>query len=230
MQCADYYVATLGAVRVTILFHKMKFIDIHTHNRNRKDFAILNCDIKDIDSLPCSIGIHPWDIDSLWQEKFNKISECAKKGNIAAIGECGFDFLKSSASRDLQADVFKAHIELSELTEKPLVIHLVKGIEYLMNISRSIPHKQAWIIHGFRGKPEQAQQLLSHGLYLSFGNLFNEKSIETTPIERILIETDESEEEIEKTYKLIAEIKGIAIEQLCLQISENAKRCKIFFL
>lgn len=207
----------------------MKLIDIHTHNRNRKDCAILNCDIKDIDSLPCSIGIHPWDIDSLWQEKFNDISECAKKENIAAIGECGFDFLKSSASLELQTDVFKAHIEISELTEKPLLIHLVKGIEHLINIAGSTPHKQVWIIHGFRGKPEQAQQLLSHGLYLSFGNRFNEKSVKTTPIERILIETDESTEEIENTYKRIAEIKDIAMEQLCQQISENTKRCNIFF-
>ena len=205
----------------------MKFIDIHTHNCNSKDLSILSCNTKAVDTHLCSIGIHPRDITPYWKAQFNEMITIAENKNIVAIGECGFDFLKSTISHELQQEVFNAHIEISESVKKPLIIHLVKGQEALIEVAKKSRHRQAWIIHGFRGKPEQAQQLLSQGIYLSFGKYFNEKSVAIAPIDRIFIETDESNENIENIYNRIAKIKGIESDELVSRIYENIMHCKI---
>ena len=49
-----------------------------------------------------------------------------------------------------------------------------------------------WIIHGFRGKPQLAQQLLNNGFYISLGEHFNPQTVTIIPTNRLLFETDES--------------------------------------
>ena len=78
----------------------------------------------------------------------------------------------------------------------------------LLKAAKEIPHKQAWIIHGFRGKEEQATQLLRAGFYLSFGEKFNSDTVKSVPLKRIFIESDESKKNIEKIYSEIATLKG----------------------
>ena len=73
---------------------------------------------------------------------------------------------------------------------------------------------QKWIVHGFRGKPQLAGQLLKAGIDLSFGEKFNPESIQITPIERLFIETDESAMPIERIYEQIARIRGCKINDL----------------
>lgn len=207
----------------------MCLVDLHTHNIDCGRNAILNCDAGNIIGDFCSVGIHPWHITENWHDVFDEISVTATNNQVVAIGECGFDFVKSPASRELQYSVFKAHVNLSETTRKPLIIHSVKGFEELIRASKESLHKESWIIHGFRGKPEQAQQLLSAGFYLSFGMYFNEESVRITPLERLFIESDESKEPVADIYAKVAFVRHVGIEQLSEQIYRNAAQCKIFF-
>ena len=55
-----------------------------------------------------------------------------------------------------------------------------------------------WIIHGFRGKPQLAQQLLNKGFYISLGEKFNPETVSIIPVDRLLFETDESPLNINK--------------------------------
>lgn len=204
----------------------MTFIDLHTHNNAPAANTIFNSNCY-IDGRSISIGIHPWHINNDWQNIFANIATHAKADNVVAIGECGFDMLKSPATAELQEEIFRAHAQLAETLCKPLIIHCVKAFDRLMSLHKDIKPQQAWVIHGFRGKPQQAKQLTKAGLYISLGEKFNHESAKAIPTERLFIETDESACPIAEIYKAVAQAKGITAEALAQQTMQNAKRCNI---
>jgi TatD DNase family protein len=212
------------------LFHKkqsMKFVDIHTHNNNSdKSSSILNSN-EYIAERAISIGIHPWNIDTTWKKLFATIKEQAHKENVRAIGECGIDKLKSPENIELQKEILKAHALLAEETRKTLIIHCVKGFDEIIAIHKAITPQQAWIIHGFRGKPQQAEQLVKAGLYISFGEHFNTESIKVTPMERLFIESDDSNTDIEDIYRRAATAKGCTVAELVAAVIHNAQICNL---
>ena len=205
----------------------MKLIDIHTHNADCDRHSSIFNSKEYIDNRNISIGIHPWDIDSSWEKQFTIIKELARKENVRAIGECGIDKLRSLATTDTQLKIFKAHALLAEEIQKPLIIHCVKGFDELIAMHRELLPKQAWIIHGFRGKPQQTEQLIKEGFYISFGEKFNIDSLKALPLEQLFVESDESKIGIANIYNLIANVKGCSIEDLSLHVIANAKRCNL---
>lgn len=205
------------------------YIDIHTHHSTHDNgvTGIVNCDATAIGSSPASVGIHPWNITDGWKEDFNYIKTVAGKAEVAAIGECGIDKVKSPASIEVQREVLKAHIELAEKVKKPLIIHCIRGTEEIISLHKESSPKQAWIIHGFRGKPQLATQLLREGFFLSYGERFNCDSLAATPIDRLFIESDTNDKSIKEIYTAIAGVKETAIESLAAAIEDNARRCGI---
>lgn len=206
----------------------MRLIDIHTHTlREEGNTAILDLGTDRPNGRLCSIGVHPWNISKQWYDEFRSIEKSATRKEVAAIGECGFDILKSPATKEEQYNIFIKHIELSERVKKPLIIHLVKGADLLLKATKGHPHNERWIIHGFRGKPTQAQQLLSAGMYISLGEKFNSETAKIIPLDRLFIESDESNVPLYDIYRQIADAKEISIEELAAQIALNAKECGI---
>lgn len=205
----------------------MDFFDIHTHNKECDSLSSILNSNEYITGRRISMGIHPWNISSDWEKQFAIIRANACKENVCAIGECGTDKLKSPANEELQQEVFRAHATLAEEAGKPLIIHCVKGFDTIIALHKEISPKQAWIIHGFRGKPQQAEQLIKNGFYISFGDKFNIDSVKATPLERLFIESDESKKSIDKIYDEIAKVKGFSIAELCTAIMHNAVKCNI---
>ena len=206
----------------------MTLIDIHTHSNTATEAAIYNCDTRYIAERKISTGIHPWHINDQWKEDFAMVAEFAKARNVVAIGECGLDTLKSTAPPELQEDVFRAHALLAEELCKPLIIHCVKAYDRLIALHREIRPTQAWIVHGFRGKPQLATQLIKAGFHISLGEKFNPESAKAIPTERIFIESDISEHPITAIYTAIAAAKGMTIEELAQQTTANSSIFKQF--
>ena len=205
----------------------MRFIDIHTHtpgDNNRHAILDSDCYIHD---KSISLGIHPWHITDCWQQQIAAIEESATKENVIAIGECGLDKLKSPANIELQKEIFRAHAILSEQFKKPLIIHCVKAYDELIAIHKELSPSQAWIIHGFRGKPQQTEQLIKAGFYISLGEKFNPDSARIIPADRLFIESDESSAAIADIYAAVACAKGAYIEALAVQTVQNAAKCGI---
>lgn len=177
------------------------FKDIHSHRITADDITVAN--LSYFDTIPSegfySIGIHPWMTDkdnNTLALLFDKIKANAGLENVVAIGECGIDLLRG-ASIDKQKDLFIKHIELSESVNKPLILHAVKSFDILLRLKKKYLPSQEWIIHGFRGKPQLASQLLGNGFSLSFGEKFNPQSVAVVPDDRIFFETDESNLDID---------------------------------
>ena len=209
----------------------MRLIDLHTHHKDRENnLFILNCTLENIeDARNISVGLHPWNIDEDWEQKMLQISATASMENVKAIGECGIDKLKSGASVETQIETLKAHIRLSEQLKKPLILHIVKGQDIIMRLHKETRPTQAWIIHGFRGKRDQAQQYISEGFYLSYGIKFNKEALLSTPIERLFIERDEDRISLAQHYSHIAEIFNTSVVELAATIERNCDSCGIKF-
>ena len=174
-----------------------------------------------------SAGIHPWYIGEK-EVQLQLLSELAKDPKCLAIGECGLDRL-CSTPLELQMEVFKDQIELAEKLQKPLIIHCVKAFDELLKIKKLFKTDIPWVIHGFNQKTEIAKQLLAQGFYFSLGKaLLNPESnaskwLLEIPIERLLLETDDTEISIEKIYKVATSTLNLSVSELVSNLQLNCK-------
>lgn len=175
--------------------------DIHTHRIENLPGALISITPKEAASFASShpgaqfsVGIHPWHpISSPDAEnhEFEILENALHLPGASAIGECGLDNLHGLAM-ERQIERFRRHICLSEKYHLPLIIHLVKAQDALLALRKELRPTQPWIIHGFRGKAAQANQLANAGLYVSFGEHFNPSALAIVPPCQRLAETDES--------------------------------------
>ncbi|NLJ20356.1 MAG: hypothetical protein GX429_04465 [Bacteroidales bacterium] len=200
---------------------KEHFVDIHTHGKSEfNPFSVRNLLVKEValffDSEEhrfCSVGIHPWYADQENPEELTSLFCYASDKRWTAIGECGLD-KNISVTFAVQKSIFERQISFSESLKKPLIIHCVGYFNELLEIRNRLRPSQLWIVHGFRGKPELAKQLLKTGISLSFGEKRNAASVSVTPIDRLYVETDESLLPVEQFYLEIAKIKNCRPEDL----------------
>lgn len=213
------------------------YYDIHTHNNKENEknkCRMVSLQAKGDCVFPpfstaedrpadyfYSLGIHPWFINEIHLEQDIKyLRKYAPLSEVKAIGECGLDKL-CQTNFELQKKVFIEQITISEKIEKPLIIHCVKSFNELITLKKDLKPHQTWIIHGFRGKPEQAKQLILHNFFLSFGPLYHPDTLKETPLNKIFFETDDSNEDISSVYKKAAETLIIPEEKLVRQIRNN---------
>ena len=197
------------------------FVDIHTHSVPDADSAaIQNLTFTEAGKVFASnqkglfsVGFHPWFANEFSEESMLQLEKWASDDRLALIGECGLD-KNSKVSQQEQIDVFQQQIRLSEKIQKPLIIHCVGCFNELFDLKKTIKPQQHWIIHGFRGKPQLAAQALKSSCFLSFGEHFNPESVRLTPIDKLLVETDESSLPIEELYKQIAVLKEVDTSRL----------------
>lgn len=160
-----------------------------------------------------SVGLHPWDISDSWRTQMAGLLVKALHTHVLMIGECGLDKRNGTAPLELQMEVLREHVRLSELIRKPLIVHCVKAFDELLAIRKEMKATLPWIIHGFRGGVEQWQQLTRAGLHVSIGQHYDAALIRHLPPRQLLIESDEATD-LEAIYAAISQDTGIAIEEL----------------
>jgi len=169
----------------------------------------------------CSVGLHPWHINAEWKNGMDEVRTAATAKNVLFIGETGLDKLRG-ADPKLQETIFIEHIRISESVGKPLIIHCVKAFDEIIALRKKTHPQQQWIIHGFRGKPQQARQLLDNGFQLSFGEHFNADSLDLAFHRHSLwLETDESPHSIDEIYEAASKSLNISSTILEQKISSN---------
>ena len=185
-------------------------MDVHTHTPRKG--AIYNLTLEELIFPPSypdgnqwlSVGIHPWKLTENWRSVFEMVQKWAVLPQVLAIGETGLDKVVNTPC---QEEAFKAHALLAENVRKPLIVHCVKAVDELLRIRKEIKPSQPWVFHGFRGKPQQAEQLLKAGFYLSFGEHFNAQSVLLCPADLLCVETDESSLKIEEITERICQVR-----------------------
>jgi len=205
----------------------MIYYDIHTHKAPdiSDDIAVVNSVVKE--EMPSnkaeyrSYGIHPWYIEDIGKQ-MDLLQSLVVLPETVAVGEAGLDKL-AEAGMPLQEKIFKEQAILAGELQKPLIIHCVKAWAELLAIKKDLSPQIPWIIHGFRSNKELAQQLLSHGFFLSFGENFNVEALKTAWPDSFFVETDESSAGIQNIYRLVASSLNIPIDVIASQLAENIK-------
>ncbi|MDE6371055.1 MAG: TatD family hydrolase [Duncaniella sp.] len=195
--------------------------DNHTHTA--RPGAVVNVDpvefrggvFTPVAGWSYSAGIHPWNAGRWTEADMERLERLAVNPQVVAIGETGLDSVRAEAGLEVQTELLMRHVELSERTGKPLLLHVVRRFDDIMELKKRLDPAQAWVIHGFRGKPQLAEQLLRRGFYLSFGERFNPEAVAVTPPARMLAETDESELGIEEIVARLGVTPGVSLAGLC---------------
>lgn len=178
-----------------------------------------------------SVGIHPKKIDENWEKNFEAFKKISLQDNCLAIGECGLDAL-IDIDANLQKTVFERQVLWANEIQKPVIIHCVKWFQELIPFQKlaEVP----LIIHGFNKKKSVADEMLKHGFFLSFGksvlyNLSLQSILKEIPIDKIFLETDDTDFDIAELYQKVSEIKEISLEELQKKISENLQSINVKF-
>lgn len=200
----------------------MDLLDFHHHKPNQTGIYNLEVNESSIAFKNFSVGLHPKDITDDWKADLEKIKAISLAKNCLAIGECGLDGL-IKIDEKLQLEIFQNHISWAEEIKKPVIIHCVRRFSQILHYKKAnIP----MIIHGFNKKETIAAELLEAGFFLSFGkavldNLSLQKLIKDCPVQKLFLETDNSDFEISDLYEKVSEIKSISLENLRFQMWEN---------
>lgn len=185
-----------------------RYVDIHTHHPTFRHIE------------PQAVGVHPW---RAAEQQFNEL----KIEGAIAIGEIGLDYA-CKVDRVVQERVLREQLTVAVRRDLPVVLHCVRAFEPMMKILSEYDLR-AVIFHGFIGSVQQAERAVSRGYYLSFGvgAFRSPKTLEALrlmPLDRLFVETDESEVGIENVYERVAQTRGVELEELKYKLEENYKK------
>lgn len=211
----------------------MECFDIHTHilsgltpgnEGSPETFGLISLSPQEYRSWKgpfCSVGIHPWNISSSSECDLNFLSELAGDECVKAIGESGIDTLHSTASLETQIRLFSEQVKISESSGKPMVLHVVRHFDEILRLRKTMCPLQSWLLHGFRGGPIQATQLISHGIMVSLGLNAQRDTIAQIPLETLFVETD-GKCAVSDVINRIAEIRKTSVEEIADVANHNA--------
>jgi len=214
------------------------FINIHAHIKNVKAFQNFNFTLYNLDATEFSkyekdvfysAGIHPWYIKEDWLLYTTEQIVKLKYKNVLAVGECGLD-KNIAINFELQKVVFQCQIALANKFEKPLIIHCVKAYQEVLFELKNMQNNMPVIFHGFNKNTEIAKSIIDAGYYISVGksimnsNNKNKDVLKTIPIEKLFLETDDSNFSIENIYESASKIVALPTNKLKQQIITNFKK------
>ena len=194
----------------------------------------------------CSVGTHPHHADEELHIQVDDLVRLSAHPRCVAIGEAGLDYFYDNAPREAQATGLRRHIAASRMTGLPLVIHSRKCDDDMAAILRDETGQGAFpfVLHCFTAGVELARTALDLGGYISFSGIITFKNAEEirdvakfVPDDRYLVETDapylapiphrgQSNEPsfVRHTAEKLAEVRGIALEQLARETTTNFAR------
>jgi len=199
-------------------------------------------------SVFCSVGTHPNNADEELDVTADELVHLAEaNAKVVAIGEAGLDYFYDTQKPEDQKTGLRRHIEAARRTQLPLVIHSRSADDDMAAILTEETGKGAFpfILHCFSSGQGLADTGVALGGYVSFSGILTfPKSTElreiaaTVPMDRLLVETDapylapkrwrgkrNEPSYVVNTAEVLAEVKGVAYEEIARITTENAFRC-----
>lgn len=204
------------------------------------------------ESFHLCFGLHPYfiaennieDCESAMDQLAQRTQDCS------GIGETGLDFREKYLAGDIetqkekQITFFENHIALSKVTNKPLVLHIVRAHDEAIRILKIWgPPSCGGFIHAFNGSFEVASEYLKMNFSISIGGAAtfekNSKlrdSVLRLPMDRLLLESDSPDQaplgwqglndsaSLIQIATEIAKIKGISPIEVLETTTSNFKR------
>lgn len=190
-----------------------------------------------------SVGVHPHHAKDFTDITAAQLVEMADAPDVVGIGECGLDFHYEYSDRNVQEAVFRAHIDAARATQLPLIIHTRNADPDMIEMLRAGHDAGPFtpLLHCYTGGPALAETALAMGGYISVSGIITFKNAsdvrtiaETTPLDRLIIETDcpylapvpmrgrrNEPAYVVHVAEKLAEIKGVSLEEIAEATTTN---------
>lgn len=188
-----------------------------------------------------SAGIHPLYVEECPFDR-ERLASLAEDKRVVALGETGLDYHYSQETREQQQASFAGHLQLAGELDLPVIVHTRDAREDTLQLIREYGNPEsAGVLHCFTESLEMARAALDLGYMISFSGIVSFRNANelrevarAIPLERMLIETDSpylapvpyrgkpnQPAYVADVAACIAELKGVAVEQLAEQTSAN---------
>ena len=145
-----------------------------------------------------TFGIHPHETKNDVVSSNTIIKNITSNEKIIGIGETGLDLYYNNSDIQKQIKSFEEHIKAAINLELPLIVHSRNAEKETYDILKKFNSPKLKILmHCFTGSKKFKDDLLAFNTYFSASGIitFNnssdlQKTFESIPIERLLIETD----------------------------------------
>jgi TatD DNase family protein len=151
------------------------------------------------DDIWATVGTHPHEAKENPQLTAATLETLASRPKVVGIGECGLDFHYDLSPREVQIEVFRAHIEASRQTGLPLVVH-TREADAVMGRILEEEHARGpfkLLMHCYTSGADLARRAAALGAWFSVSGIATFKAaddvravIREMPAERIIVETD----------------------------------------
>lgn len=195
------------------------------------------------DSVYASVGIHPCNVQDEPQITATEILKFCSEEKIIGIGETGLDYYHDKSAIDLQKTSFLAHIEASQKSRLPLIIHSRDCDDDMISMLESEQKNQQFpaLLHCFSSGKELAKKALDLGIYISISGIVTFKNavqlqeiVKFVPLEFLLVETDSpylapmphrgklnQPAYTRHVVEFIAQLKGVSTGKIASVTTEN---------
>jgi TatD DNase family protein len=147
----------------------------------------------------CTVGTHPHEAKENRQLTSESLLEFAHRPRVVGIGETGLDYHYDLSPRDIQRQVFQAHIDAARAADLPLVIHSREADTDMIEILEAADKKGKLriLLHCYTSGAELARRAAALGAWFSVSGIASFKAAEDVrtvirdmPADRIIVETD----------------------------------------
>lgn len=189
-----------------------------------------------------TVGVHPLYQESQTPTVDGLVAMAKAEEKIVAIGETGLDYFYCKGDLSWQRDRFRTHLQAANEVGLPVIVHTRDARTDTLDILKEENAQEfGGVLHCFTEDWNMAKQALDLGFYISISGIVTFRNadelrdvVKKIPMDRLLIETDspylapipyrgKSNEPkyVVKVAEKIAELKGISVEQLAEQTTNN---------
>ena len=212
--------------------------------------AVELAQIYSADGVYATVGVHPHEAISAADGLPEELLKLAESPRVVAIGEAGLDYYYDHSPRNVQRNVFQAHIDWALNVNKPLVIHVrnadrdTLAMDNAIEILSGVPKLPVLMFHCYAGGLRYMDAMKKLDAYISIaGPVTWAKNDElravaaAAPAERILCETDapwlspqayrgklNEPAYVRFVYETIAKERGLSLDELARTMDANASR------
>lgn len=191
----------------------------------------------------CSVGLHPHRAAEEPLEGPDQLLAWAGHPRVIGVGESGLDYHYDHSPRDVQAEVFRAHIRAARDSGLPLIVHTREADRDTADLLREAMAEGPFtgVIHCYSSSAELGHAAIEMGLFLGLGGILTFKrsdqlreTVRELPLDRLLLETDapylapepfrgRRNEPAHVSYvaAALAEVKGVSLDEVEAATTDN---------
>lgn len=201
------------------------------------------------DGVYAAVGFHPHEAKEFDEDRDLKVFEdlCASK-KVVAVGEIGLDYHYDHSPRDVQKRVVAAQLRFAREANLPVLLHnRLSEADLLPILEKEYPGNPEalrGVFHSFCADVATGERALALGYLVSFSGMLTFKTADNVreaaaalSLGSTLLETDapylapapfrgkpNESSYLPRTAARLAEVKGVALEEVARVTTENFKR------